>query len=198
MQDGLTTISPECGGGLVLRERGLLRRLIVENLLLRSSHAGQLPPNISEVGIKGLPCQIFRSGRVQMEHISGLQNLGVKRVVSFYKQENPAADKLQKKLQSAGIESEIVFRPAELMDADLVRQIINTVLSDSRTKLINCHAGSNRTGIIIAAIRRIYGENYQQIFRDLWLHGHIPFPKFRHFYREILPQFGTQSSKIAG
>jgi len=57
MQNNLTTapIGLIEVKGLVLRNHGLLRRL-VENIFLHSSHGGRLPPNIDCVEIDGLPC----------------------------------------------------------------------------------------------------------------------------------------------
>ena len=179
---------------IVIHNRGVFRRLF-ENFFSHSSHGGLLPPNISEVKVAGVDCKLYRSGRVSKGHAEGLHKLGVQKVISFYNDGNSNdAQELRSELSRKGIQNEIIVCPCQKMNIELVRNVIYSLLAEEKVQLLNCHAGADRTGLVIAALRRMQGESTLSITADLLRHTHVPWKKFWYFYREILPEFQPQKS----
>jgi len=95
----------------------------------------------------------------------GIQDLGIQKVISFYNNaDSNKALGLKQKLETVGIKNQTISCVIYQMNIKLLREATREILRDSRTKLINCHAGADRTGITVATLRKIYGEGFTTFF----------------------------------
>jgi len=70
-----------------------------------------------------------------------------------------------------------------------IREAIATIRSFPSPVLVHCHAGADRTGIVIAALRACGGEtDREKLIAEMKRHCHVAFKKFQ-YYPALLDRF---------
>jgi len=170
--------------GSDLKTRSYFKRCVCENIILRSSHQGMLPPNMSRVeGVPGK--EIYRSGMLKAEYIPALSELGIKSILTL----NVFTDDTKDKIKAAGIQHIEYDFYAEAMTAGGITQAIETILDMPDPILIHCFAGADRTGIVIAALKGYLGEaDIKSLYDEMYGSCHVPFEKYQ-YYEGLLKKF---------
>ena len=156
--------SPE----IPIQHRGLLRRLF-EITILKSSHGDKLPPNIAEVITVNLDFPLFRSGLPKPQHLAGLKNLGVERIITLVDCEAELKAAIKK---DGFTHVNFPYHPSEAKNK--LSEILRILRDSTRATLLHCTMGAKRTGLAIAALRKQSGWDVADIFRELNSFGYLP------------------------
>ncbi|MBF0101417.1 MAG: tyrosine-protein phosphatase [Desulfobacterales bacterium] len=162
-----------------LSKRSVFTRIIVENFILKSSHSGRLPPNIAKVdGLE--PLILYRSGLVKAEFIPSLVQMGIRSIVTL----NRVSPETRKAIQYARIHHREFGFFSTQMTLEGIKQAIQAIYDTPKPVLVHCHAGADRTGIVIACLRILNGErDREKLFAEMGNYGHITFKRYEYYYK---------------
>jgi protein tyrosine/serine phosphatase len=157
----------------------------LEILFLKGSHGDTLPANISKVEDTQLGCELFRSGIPQLHHLDYLKALGIERIISLM----GCPTILEIEIQKKGFHHLNINPGLRHITPEKIEAVIDTLRQNTRATLLHCMAGSDRSGIVIAALRAQQGWGLARIREEMFQHIHITWPKYRYFFDRLLPHF---------